>query len=65
MIKIIPSTEKNNVVELKENEYKEFIDKPEGYVITQCEKQLPKEFVKTPIGGYFIRKDLVAKVVEE
>jgi len=65
MIKIIPDTKKNSVVKLEDDEYEEFIDKPEGYAITQCEKQLPKEYVKTPIGGYFIRKDLVARVVEE
>jgi len=65
MIKIIPDTRENSVVKLEEDEYGELLDKPAGYVITQCEKKLPKEYVSTPIGGYFIRKSLVAKVIEE
>jgi hypothetical protein len=65
MIKIIPSTEKNSVVKLKKHEYGEFLDESDRYVITQCEKQLPKEFVSTSTGGYFIRKNLVARVIKK
>ena len=65
MIKIIPSIEENSTVELEDDEFGEILEKPDGYVITQCDRVLPPEYVMTTLGGYFIRDELVAGVVEE